>query len=89
MPPTEPQPPTAPPSWNSWLPLVLVFGLLVFVLAVSFMLAGTVLTLVIAGVAVVLGGAAAFHYIVWGWWLSRYIHDDVEAEEKQAEVDGP
>ncbi len=82
MPATEPPP---PPAGHSWLPFVLVLGLLGFVLAGSFMLAGIELTLAIAGVSVVLGGAAAFHYIVWGWWLSRYLREDVEADEGQTD----
>jgi hypothetical protein len=87
MPPTEPASTPTPPPRNSWLPLVLVLVLLGFVLAMSFMLAGVKLTLAIAGVVVVLGGAAAFHYIVWGWWLSRYIREDVEAEKRNLEAD--
>jgi hypothetical protein len=83
MPPTKPSVPPAPPPRNSWLPLVLVLGLLAFVLAMSFMLAGIELTLAIVGIIVVLGGAAAFHYVVWGWWLSRYIREDVEAEKRE------
>jgi hypothetical protein len=83
MPPTKPSAPPAPPPRNSWLPLVLVLGLLAFVLAMSFMLAGIELTLAIVGIIVVLGGAVAFHYIVWGWWLSRYLREDVEVEKRE------
>jgi len=86
MPPTEPPRPPAPSPRHSWLPLVLVLGLLCFVLAISFVLAGIELTLVIVGVVVVLAGAAAFHYIVWGWWLSRYIRDDVEVGKRELET---
>jgi hypothetical protein len=32
----------------------------------------------------VLAGLAAFHYVVWGWWLSNAIREDVEAEERAA-----
>jgi Flp pilus assembly protein TadB len=24
---------------------------------------------------------AAFHYLIWGWWLSRARHEETEAEE--------
>jgi hypothetical protein len=65
-----------PPAALSWLSFVLALALSGFVLAASFLLVGIELTLVIAGVVAVLGGAAAFHYVVWGWWLSRYIRDD-------------
>jgi hypothetical protein len=43
----------------------------------------------VAGVALasgalvfVLVGLAAFHYVVWGWWLGGVIRVDVEAEER-------
>jgi hypothetical protein len=43
----------------------------------------------VAGVALasgalvfVLVGLAAFHYVVWGWWLGGVIREDVEAEER-------
>jgi len=86
MPPTKPSTPPAPPPQHSWLPLVLVFGLLAFVLAMSFMLAGIELTLAIVAIVILLGAAAAFHYVVWGWWLSRYIREDVEAEKRDVET---
>ena len=27
---------------------------------------------------------AALHYVCWGWWLSKVIHEEVEAEEQLA-----
>jgi hypothetical protein len=27
-------------------------------------------------------GVAALHYILWGWWLSGIIHQQVEEEER-------
>jgi threonine/homoserine/homoserine lactone efflux protein len=66
---------------------MLVLGLLVLVLAASFMLAGIELTLAIAGVVVVLGGAAAFHYMVWGWWLSHFLRDEGEQEDRTSDGD--
>ena len=43
----------------------------------------------VAGVALaavvlvfVLAPLAAFHYVVWGWWLGDVIREDVEAEER-------
>jgi hypothetical protein len=80
LPPTD----AKPPPGHSWLVLGLVLVLLGFVLAASFLLVGIELTLVIAGVVAVLGGAAAFHYVVWGWWLSRFIRDDGDAQEPEA-----
>ena len=28
-------------------------------------------------------GVAALHYILWGWWLSGIIHQQVEEEEEE------
>jgi hypothetical protein len=35
-----------------------------------------------AGIVFVFVAIAAFHYVVWGWWLSSVIREDVEAEER-------
>jgi hypothetical protein len=35
-----------------------------------------------AALVFVLVALAAFHYVVWGWWLGGVIRDDVEAEER-------
>jgi Flp pilus assembly protein TadB len=47
------------------------------------------ITLGAVGPIVVIGGGvfalAAFHYIVWGWWLSRYIRDEVAEEDREKE----
>ena len=29
-------------------------------------------------------GFAALHYLVWGWWLSKFIRDEVAAEDEEA-----
>ena len=37
----------------------------------------------IRGLILVFGGAIGFfvlHYILWGWWLPKYIHDSQEAD---------
>jgi hypothetical protein len=53
------------------------------------------LTLGLVGPILVLGvgvfALAAFHYLVWGWWLSGAIRRDVEEEERaeQAHHTGP
>ena len=79
----RPDPPPAPKRGGSLFTvfaagfmLLLAGGALVF------------LTLPLAGVVLAMGGvmaifcfAAFFHYLVWGWWLSGIIRDDVEAEE--------
>lgn len=35
-----------------------------------------------AVIAGVIFGVAAFHYIVWGWWLGGIIRQQVEDEER-------
>ena len=47
----------------------LILGL-VFVISPGF-------TIVVAGVL----GLIAFHYLVWGWWLSKMIIDEEQASE--------
>jgi hypothetical protein len=48
------------------------------------------LTLGLVGPILVLGvvvfAMAAFHYFVWGWWLSNLIRHDVEEEDRAAEA---
>ena len=47
------------------------------------------LTLGAVGPMVVIAGGvfalAAFHYLVWGWWLSRYIRDEVAEEDRETQ----
>lgn len=56
------------------------------VLAAAVFLGLFFLTLGAIGPMVVIGAGvfalAAFHYVVWGWWLSRMIRRDVEEEER-------
>ena len=82
----RPDPPTPPKRGGSLFTvfaagfmLLLAGGALVF------------LTLPLAGVVLAMGGvlavfcfAALFHYVVWGWWLSGIIRNDVEREERDA-----
>src|SRR4051812_40902290 len=48
------------------------------------------LTLGATGIAIpvvgVLFAVVAFHYLVWGRWLSQSIRDEVEAEDRLAEA---
>jgi hypothetical protein len=69
------------PQRGSYLSIMLA-GLLaaaVF-LALFFLTLGAVGPLVVIGAGVF--ALAAFHYVVWGWWLSRLIQRDVEEEEQ-------
>ena len=63
------------------LGVLMALGLAVLVFVGLFMLSGGA----IAPAAVVAGiifGVAAFHYIVWGWWLSGMIRQQVEDEAR-------
>jgi hypothetical protein len=33
-------------------------------------------------------GLAALHYLIWGWWLSKAIHRQVEEEERSPKDNG-
>jgi predicted membrane channel-forming protein YqfA (hemolysin III family) len=72
MPPPVPEKPR-----TSIVPLLLAGVLAVMVFAGLFFLTlgwmGPVLL-----IGMVIFGMGAFHYVVWGWWLSRYIRDDEE-----------
>lgn len=65
------------------LSIVLAFGagLMLFV-GLLFLTLGAagLIGLIIVGVF----AFAALHYLLWGWWLSTSIRDDVQEEERQA-----
>ena len=46
-------------------------------------LAGVVLGII--GLVLFLAALAAFHYVVWGWWLGGVIRAEVEADERAEE----
>ena len=83
-------PPEPPPARKSWLSIVLasVVGVLLFV-ALLLLTAGAAVA--VAG-AVIVGllacGFAAFHYLVWGWWLGDMIRREAEEDQESAEQDG-
>jgi hypothetical protein len=54
------------------------------VLSVLMAPVGAVLFAVI-GLVLFLTGLAAFHYVVWGWWLGGVIRAEVEADEQAEE----
>ncbi len=44
---------------------------------------------IVAVLILVLGGLVALmHYLVWGWWLSKAIHEEVAKEEREKNVGG-
>ena len=69
-----------PPRRGSYLSLILAS-----LLAMAVFLGLFFLTLGAVGPIVVIAGGvfalAAFHYVVWGWWLSRLIREDAEDEQ--------
>jgi len=80
--PPRPEKPSAPEKPRpSLLPLLLAGVLFVMVFVALFFL-----TLGWAGPVLVIGmlifGMGAFHYVVWGWWLSGLIREqEADAEE--------
>lgn len=62
--------------------------LLAAMLALAVFLGLFFLTLGAVGPMVVIGGGvfalAAFHYVVWGWWLGRVIRADAEEDDPPA-----
>jgi hypothetical protein len=86
-------PPERPPARGSWFSILLaaIVGLFLFV---GLLLMTGAAAMVVAGAAVVgllALGFAAFHYLIWGWWLSGIIHREV-AEDEDSEKnrdDGP
>lgn len=75
------RPPEPVKPRGSLLPIALAGMLAIIVCTVLFFLTlggfGAVMV-VAAGVFLV----GAFHYVVWGWWLSAAIREDVEADER-------
>ena len=84
MPHAEPpskQSPSETSKSKGCLGVLMALGLAALVFVGLFMLSGSA----VAPAAVVAGiifGVAAFHYIVWGWWLSGMIRRQVEDEER-------
>jgi hypothetical protein len=37
----------------------------------------------IVAIGAVVFAVVAFHYLVWGWWLSGFIREEVEEEERR------
>jgi hypothetical protein len=74
MPPPELEKP------NKSLSSIIFFSFLALAALVGIAL----LSVLWVGAAIVLGGIflfAAFHYLVWGWWLGQMIHDEQQDEQ--------
>lgn len=71
--PTSPSP-AEPKPRGSCLPVALVLCLATLLFGAMVVLSnGRMLPAAVAAAAIF--GAVALPYLVWGWWLSRYIHD--------------
>lgn len=66
---------------GSFLAIFLAIVLLLAACIVLFFLTGGMF-----GPVLLIGGGvfamAAFHYVVWGWWLGRIIREESEADEE-------
>ncbi len=81
----RPEPPTPKRGGSLLTAFIAGFLLLAAGGALAFLMlpvAGVVMAT--GGVVALLFGAALFHYVVWGWWLSGVIREQVEEEEPQA-----
>ncbi len=84
MPPMPERPVTAPSRPASLWGVVLAgVAALIVAAALGFLMIPVAgVALAAAGIVFVFVAIAAFHYVVWGWWLSGVIREDVEAEER-------
>jgi len=80
-----PRPVEESPKVSAWISLLLAGVAGMAVVAGLFMLMlqfGGPLAIVAVLVFGLGGLVALFHYVVWGWWLSGTIREEVEAEER-------
>jgi hypothetical protein len=83
--PPMPERPVAAPSRPASLWGVVLAGVAALIVAAALgflMIPVAGVALAAAGIVFVFVAIAAFHYVVWGWWLSGVIREDVEAEER-------
>ncbi len=83
QPPARPRkPPEKPPQTGSFLPILLA-GCLASLVGVALLFLTMGIAGPIAAVGGIMIGVVAFHYLVWGRWLSAGIRADVEAEQRR------
>jgi len=87
QPPTGPQPPE--PTWHHLLAILLATsGGLAILILLSFASMNYLLPVMVVGAGIFL--VAGFHYVVWGWWLTYLLRDEIaEAERDAAEEPQP
>jgi|GEM_PF-1538284 len=83
--PVRPELAPAPSGASSWFTIVLAIAAGLFIL-VGF---GALLLVLFASIGwvIAIGGIfalAAFHYVVWGWWLGGMIRREAEKSEGEA-----
>jgi hypothetical protein len=80
----QPERPEPPQSRGSFVIIMLAGGLGLMFLAVLIFLAAPLAPVVMAAVGFVFffAALAAFHYVIWGWWLGDAIREEVAAEEE-------
>lgn len=80
MPSRRPVRPDPTPQKSSWmsigLAVVVGVGLFSVLMFLTFQFAALVLV-----AAIGIFAFSAFHYLLWGWWLSKSIHRQVQEEE--------
>ena len=65
---------------TSLVPVVLAVMAAILVCGILFFLTGGFIAVVIV-MAGLIGGFAALHYVVWGWWLGKLIeHEERESD---------
>jgi hypothetical protein len=83
MPPPEPPSKAsaeAPSKTKGCVAVLMALGLAALVFAGLFLLTSGRIAIA-AVIAAVIFGAVALHYVIWGWWLSGIIREQVEDEE--------
>ena len=83
---SRPQRPEPQQSRGSFMAIVMAGGIGLMFLAVLIFLAAPLAPVVMAaaGFVFLFAALAAFHYVVWGWWLGDVIREEVAAEEEAA-----
>ena len=74
-------PASEPPKSKGCLGVLMALGVAALVFVVLFMLSGGAIAPA-AVLAAAIFGVAALHYVIWGWWLSGIIRQQVEDEEQ-------
>ncbi|QDU98639.1 hypothetical protein [Lignipirellula cremea] len=76
----SPRDPGKPPASRGWLAIALaVFAGVLFFIVLSFLTLGYVGPVVV--VVALVFAASGFHYLTWGWWLTRHLRDRYPPDE--------